>query len=153
MTRLFIVVSTVLSIVCVGPVLALSKSEELPEPQAPVVRDSDTTAGPYGLNNAQCERTFHDVEANSTNIKFVGANQTNLTQPEITSLILQYSTSSANFTEKYFDGTFEFSGTFNISGVLCRPIEGAKEDGALQLLLHGIGFDLSYWDFEVCLLS
>ncbi len=152
MTRFFAVVSAFLSVIFVASASALP-SLRRQEPPALHARDSNSTAGPYGLDNAECERAFYAVEVNSTNTKFVGFDQTNLTQPEITSLILEYSTSAANFTEQYFNGTFEFSGTFNISGVLCTPIKGVKENGALQLLLHGIGFDLSYWDFEVCLLS
>ncbi|KZT61935.1 alpha/beta-hydrolase [Calocera cornea HHB12733] len=39
------------------------------------------------------------------------------------------------------------SGTFGISGVLCTPTAGDKHNGSVQLLVHGIGFDASYWDF------
>lgn len=47
------------------------------------------------------------------------------------------------------NGTQPYYGSFNISGYLCTPIKGAKKDSALQLLVHGIGFDSSYWDFTV----
>ncbi|KZO91747.1 alpha/beta-hydrolase [Calocera viscosa TUFC12733] len=35
---------------------------------------------------------------------------------------------------------------YNISGVLCIPKAGDKHNGTVQLLVHGLGFDSSYWD-------
>ena len=105
--------------------------------------------GPYGLNNTACQQAFYSIQANSTNTKYVGLNQTYLNQSEATALGLLYSSAQSNFTEAYTDGTFQLTETFNISGTLCTPIQGAKEGSALQLLVHGVAFDSSYWDFAV----
>ena len=106
-------------------------------------------SGPFGLDNADCQQDFYLINVSSTNTKFVNIDQSPQNQSYITSLIVEYSTSISNFTQKYTDGTFPFSGTFNISGTFCSPIIGAKPDSALQLLVHGIGFDSGYWDFSV----
>lgn len=114
-----------------------------------LLQSSDYPVGPYGLNNIKCQQSFYQIPVNSTNTKFVGLDQSPQNQSYITSLLLQYTTSRTNFTEKYIDGTFPFSETFNISGTLCTPVLGAKANSAIQVLVHGIGFDSSYWDFSV----
>lgn len=110
---------------------------------------SAATAGPFGLDNLRCQQQFYEVSANSTNVKFVGVDQTQQNQSSITALILLASVAPSNFTEQFTNGTFPFSGTFNISGTLCTPLQGAKNGSAIQLLVHGVGYDSSYWDFSV----
>lgn len=129
--------------------LVLTSASQFPVRSALVPKASNSTAGPYGLANAHCIQDFYEISVNSTNTKFIGINQTNLSQMEITALVLEFSVAQNNFTQKYINGTFEFTGKFNISGTLCTPIKGAKKGSALQLLVHGIGFDSSYWDFDV----
>ncbi|EJU04083.1 alpha/beta-hydrolase [Dacryopinax primogenitus] len=51
-----------------------------------------------------------------------------------------------NYTHMTETGTNTTTGTFGISGVLCTPKAGDMHNGAVQLLVHGIGFDSSYWD-------
>ena len=114
--------------------------------------NSSFPVGPYGLENAACEQSYYTVSANSTNTRFVGLDQTQLNQSEATALGLLFTSAPSNFTQLYTDGTFQFSQTFNISGTLCTPKTGAKNDSALQLLVHGVAFDSSYWDFAVSLL-
>ena len=122
-------------------------------PQILFPRSTIKFPGPFGLDNAKCEQSFYNLLVNSTNTKFINIDQNPQNQSYITSLIIQYSTSQTNFTEKYTDGTFQFTGTFNISGTLCTPIRGAQLNGAIQILVHGIGFDSSYWDFSVSISS
>ena len=108
-----------------------------------------SSVGPYGLDNAQCETQTYQINADSTNTKFVGIDQDQQNQSSITSLIYDFVISQSNFTDTYIDGTFSNSGTFSISGTLCTPKQGAKSNSAIQLLTHGVGFDSSYWDFSV----
>lgn len=51
-----------------------------------------------------------------------------------------------NFTRVYIEGYKEVSDTYGISGIWCTPKKGALP-GKVQLLVHGIGFDASYWHF------
>lgn len=111
--------------------------------------NSSSPVGPYGLDNVACQQNFYTISVNSTNTKFQGLDQTQLNQSEATALVLLFTSAQSNFTEMYTGGTFQLTDTFNISGTLCTPVNGAKNDSALQLLVHGVAFDSSYWDFGV----
>jgi pimeloyl-ACP methyl ester carboxylesterase len=50
-----------------------------------------------------------------------------------------------NISEQNIDGYTDISGTYNIAGTYCQPDEGAGK--ALQILVHGMAFDRSYWDW------
>jgi hypothetical protein len=58
------------------------------------------------------------------------------------------SLTGTNFTDKYMSGlaTKSISATYNISGIWCTPKAGGN-DSVVQLLVHGIGFDSTYWNF------
>ncbi|KZT59596.1 alpha/beta-hydrolase [Calocera cornea HHB12733] len=45
-------------------------------------------------------------------------------------------------------GTNSSSGTYTLSGTLCVPKAGDQHVGTIQLLVHGIAFDSTYWDFS-----
>ncbi|KZT59588.1 alpha/beta-hydrolase [Calocera cornea HHB12733] len=38
---------------------------------------------------------------------------------------------------------------YDISGVLCSPKDGDNHSGTIQLLVHGLGLDSSYWDLGI----
>lgn len=105
-----------------------------------------------GPANADCTRSEYQISVSSMNTVFQGvdsyANETVLT-----SLFQLYTSSlpsSTNFTDAYEQaGKQQVNGTYAISGTICYPKGGNKVDGAIQLLVHGIGFDASYWDFAL----
>ena len=56
--------------------------------------------------------------------------------------------SQENFTETYQGGFQPVFNTFSLSGTLCTPKTGGVNSSYIQLLVHGVGFDSSYWDFS-----
>ncbi|EPQ54837.1 hypothetical protein GLOTRDRAFT_43185 [Gloeophyllum trabeum ATCC 11539] len=56
-----------------------------------------------------------------------------------------------NFTQEYEKpDKQQLSRTYSISGTLCTPKDVQLKDvDNIQYLIHGIGFDSSYWDFAV----
>lgn len=54
----------------------------------------------------------------------------------------------SNFTEMYESPAEQnATNTYSLSGTLCTPKSGAKNSSHVQYLIHGVGFDSSYWDF------
>ena len=56
-----------------------------------------------------------------------------------------------NFTEKYQKpGTQTQTNSYMISGTLCTPrhTSNTTQTTNVQLLVHGAGYDSSYWDFS-----
>ncbi|KAH7929248.1 alpha beta-hydrolase [Leucogyrophana mollusca] len=84
--------------------------------------------------------------SNAVNVD-INANETYLTKL-FQDFISSYPYSS-NFSDQYEDGTQVISDVYSISGTLCVPKTGEKDPGNVQYLIHGIGFDSSYWDFVV----
>ena len=120
---------------------------------APHRVSAETPAGPYGLDNINCSSQFYKIQADSTNTKFVGIDQGSLNQTVITSLIELFTVAPENFTQQYTQGTFQHSATYRIFGTLCTPIQGVLQDAPIQLLVHGVGVDSRYWDFEASFLT
>lgn len=69
-------------------------------------------------------------------------------QTALTALYQTYLTSQQNFTEMYQNGTQQVSNTYMLSGTFCTPNNINSNSSHVQLLLHGVGFDSSYWDFS-----
>ena len=68
-----------------------------------------------------------------------------------TALFQEYLSSPENFTEKYEKpGTQTQSNSYMISGTLCTPPNTLNLTNIpdVQLLVHGAGYDSSYWDFS-----
>ncbi|CDS00528.1 uncharacterized protein SPSC_02077 [Sporisorium scitamineum] len=102
-----------------------------------------TLSGPYGLNNTNCSQVTLSIPVN---------HNTHSNQSYITRQIIDFTQAPANFTAQHGPNpniTFNLSRTFTINGYYCTPEQGAREDGALWNLVHGIGFDSSYWDYSL----
>ncbi|CAD6581137.1 MAG: hypothetical protein CYPHOPRED_001494 [Cyphobasidiales sp. Tagirdzhanova-0007] len=107
--------------------------------------------GRVGPSTATCTQEYYEISVTSMNTVFENvlsnANETYLTYL-LSQFVAQLPATMGNFTEKYEAPAKEaISGTYTISGTLCTPLDGDEDDGAIQLLVHGIGFDSSYWDF------
>ncbi|KZO93144.1 hypothetical protein CALVIDRAFT_566856 [Calocera viscosa TUFC12733] len=109
----------------------------------------NSTSGNYtGPSNAICMRQMYNVSLPPYEaVSFHASIDANPNQTVVTALIQDFLTSQKNYTQKTETGMNMTSGTFSISGVLCTPTAGDKHNGSVQLLIHGIGFDASYWDF------
>jgi len=107
-----------------------------------------TDAYRLGPSNAACTLQTYNVTVTSNNTVFTNvnsyANETYLTA--IWQTFLAAFPYGDNFTEGYTTGYQEVTNTYAIAGTLCTPLSGANTTG-VQILLHGIGFDSSYWDF------
>lgn len=101
------------------------------------------------VSNANCQRKDYYVQSIANRTQFDLAKllpQTN--QSRITELFVQYVTNTTGFMSEYITGMKEETETFRISGILCRPKRNADSSRAIQLLVHGIGFDSFYWNFQ-----
>lgn len=56
----------------------------------------------------------------------------------LSKFVAQLPASVGNFTEEFTaTGKKSVSGTYKIAGTYCEPESGYKDDGAIQLLVHG----------------
>ncbi|KAF7796598.1 hypothetical protein EIP86_007780 [Pleurotus ostreatoroseus] len=100
-----------------------------------------------GPDNANCQRQTYQLAVSSNNIVFQGVDS-NANTTVVTSLFQDFLSSSTNFTQQYeAPNKQQVSNTYSLSGTLCTPKSGAKNAAHVQLLVHGVGFDSSYWDF------
>ncbi|KAF2096643.1 hypothetical protein NA57DRAFT_42337 [Rhizodiscina lignyota] len=51
-----------------------------------------------------------------------------------------------NYTDDALAGYQSVTGTYEISAKFCHPDRGTGGNGTVQFLIHGMGFDKSYWD-------
>lgn len=142
-----------------GPPASQSWSATWSHPAYPSATASATPSVPSaylkGFNNpvishsaggaAICIQGNIPVTATTTkNIKLnldIPANQSVATEIFVNNLQIN-STYLASITQ----GTATVSGTYDINAKLCYPAAGLNAT-TLQFLIHGIGFDKSYWDF------
>jgi pimeloyl-ACP methyl ester carboxylesterase len=100
-------------------------------------------------SNANCKRHTYTVTSKANRTVFNKEAlypQTN--QSRITELFVEFVTNSTKFTSDYITGYKEVTQDFQISGILCTPKKNADSSRAIQLLVHGIGFDSSYWNYQ-----
>jgi hypothetical protein len=95
-----------------------------------------------GPSSAKCSRQYYDITVTSENTLFENvysnANETYLTSL-LSKFVAQLPASAGNFTEEFTAANKKsVTGTYTISGTLCTPTEGDKDDGAIQLLVHGL---------------
>jgi pimeloyl-ACP methyl ester carboxylesterase len=93
---------------------------------------------------ATCIGGLVAVNASATNFKFnfpIPANQMVVTQTFASML-----QAGSTFLEDILAGNGTVLGTYEISAQICYPASGINPD-AVQILTHGIGFGLGYWDF------
>jgi pimeloyl-ACP methyl ester carboxylesterase len=127
--------------------LALGASIRLDARQSDGSSNSSSTAGPYGLSNADCSNVTLSVPINITLTNFTGVDNTYSNQSYITKQVIEFTQAQANWTSEHVSNTtFALNRTFSIAGTYCKPRQGGDNDVLINLV-HGIGFDSSYWDF------
>ncbi|GJE91974.1 alpha/beta hydrolase [Phanerochaete sordida] len=100
-----------------------------------------------GPSNANCQRQTYQLDITSNNVQFQNVDS-NANQTYLTALFQTFTTSMTNFTQMYEKPDKQaVHNTYSLSGTLCVPKKGAKDPSNVQYLLHGVGFDSSYWDF------
>jgi len=118
----------------------------------PTTRDmgNATSANYTGPSNARCTRQTYNITLPPyQTVGFASSIDSNPNQTVVTAGIQEFLTAPTNYSMMAVTGMNMSSGTFAISGVLCTPKAGDMHNGSVQLLVHGIGFDSSYWDFSV----
>ncbi|KZT28741.1 alpha beta-hydrolase [Neolentinus lepideus HHB14362 ss-1] len=103
-----------------------------------------------GPSNANCTRQSYQLEITSNNTVFQNVDS-NANTTYITKLLQTFVSLPTNFSQEYEQPTKQLlSRNYSISGTLCTPLNGqVKNTSHVQYLIHGIGFDSSYWDFAV----
>jgi len=71
-------------------------------------------------------------------------------QIAVTSLFLDYVQINSTLQTRVKGGDSTISGTYKINAKLCYPLDWneATSSKTVQFLIHGIGFDKTYWDFS-----
>ncbi|TKY91045.1 hypothetical protein EX895_001044 [Sporisorium graminicola] len=113
---------------------------------------NNTASGPYGLNNAACQQVTLSIPVNITLSNFTNVDNAYSNQSYVTRQIIDFTEAPSNFTAQHgpsTNTTFRLTRSFKINGYYCTPKQGGREDSALWNLVHGIGFDSSYWDFSL----
>ncbi|KAH9837855.1 alpha beta-hydrolase [Rhodofomes roseus] len=100
-----------------------------------------------GPDNANCTRQIYQLDLTSSNVVFQNVDH-NANQTYITSLFQTFLPSMSNFTGMYESSQQQnVVNNYSLSGTLCTPKNGTKNPSHVQYLIHGVGFDSSYWDF------
>lgn len=95
--------------------------------------------------HAICIQGNISVQTSAMNI------QLNYTEPinelDLTNTIVEYLQINSSLLSEILQGSNEVSGTYNINSKLCFPAATRKinNDLPLQFLIHGVGFDKTYW--------
>lgn len=107
------------------------------------LRDSKIRTSAGGL--ALCVSGMVDVTASATNVKLNLEAPTN--SSEVTGIWTDFFQTNSTFAKELFGGPHEVTGTYGIYSELCFPRTVDAIDGAtIHFLIHGGGFDRSYWD-------
>jgi hypothetical protein len=61
---------------------------------------------------------------------------------------LDFTNIGMNYTDVVTKGYQTVTGQYNISAKYCKPQGDTKANPTIQVLIHGIGFDKSYWDLS-----
>ncbi|KAF3016256.1 hypothetical protein E8E14_012683 [Neopestalotiopsis sp. 37M] len=90
----------------------------------------------------KCVTFTMPVPVNARNAVFdIDTPETNI---DVTNFFLDLSRVNNNLTAKVLTGYTNVSGIYDIEGTYCEP---ENKPTGVQVLVHGIGFDRSYWDF------
>ncbi|KAK9316491.1 catalytic protein [Lipomyces starkeyi] len=67
----------------------------------------------------------------------------------VTETFVEFLPVNSSLQTRVYGGDAFVSGTFNINAKLCYPVgwSAKTSSNTIQFLIHGIGFDKSYWDF------
>ncbi|KLO15170.1 alpha/beta-hydrolase [Schizopora paradoxa] len=99
---------------------------------------------------SSCQSLNISLEVTTSNVNIT------IPEPKSTSDLIDFTeriialNGHTNITEMSTSGTVNVSGTYSINAQLCVPPPGsqpATRNSTVQFLIHGIGFDKSYWDF------
>ncbi|KLO15178.1 hypothetical protein SCHPADRAFT_825102 [Schizopora paradoxa] len=101
-------------------------------------------------SSSNCQNLDVSVDVTSSNIKIT------LPEPQSTSDLIDLTervialNGASNISETSTDGMQNISGTYTINAQYCVPPPESQQDSkssTVQFLIHGVGFDKSYWDF------
>ncbi|SNX84211.1 uncharacterized protein MEPE_02919 [Melanopsichium pennsylvanicum] len=108
-----------------------------------------TTSGPYGLNNANCTNLTLSIPINITLSNFTNVDNYYANQSYITKTIIELTEANSNWTMAHMSSntSFNLNTSYDIAGYYCTPKQGGRNESAVWNLVHGIGFDSSYWDY------
>lgn len=120
----------------------------LPYGAANLSSSENATAGPYGLDNAQCTNMTLQIAANAENIRFEGVDQEYSNQSYITGTALRFANFQMPYLAEHENGTLVNDKSYSIHATYCEPKKGKRNDSALIAAVHGVGFSSSYWDFS-----
>ncbi|KIX92260.1 uncharacterized protein Z520_12006 [Fonsecaea multimorphosa CBS 102226] len=96
--------------------------------------------------HAICISGTVDVTASATNLEINMPPITN--QSDLTSFVTNFMTINSTVVKDYIGGPKQISGTWGIYSELCFPIESnGVPNTTVQFLVHGGGYDRSYWNF------
>jgi pimeloyl-ACP methyl ester carboxylesterase len=102
------------------------------------------------VSNAVCTSAYYDIpiHTNITNFNIDALFPTTKNQSQTTQLFVQAALDMSSLSAAVL-GQEPLSESFRIHGTLCRPRkqQQGKAQHALQFLVHGLGFDSSYWHF------
>lgn len=70
-----------------------------------------------------------------------------MNQTEVTAFITDFLQIPQPSSDRFINGTFTNAAMYNITGTYCPSNSSTNTTSPLQILIHGIGFDKSYWDF------
>lgn len=107
--------------------------------------------GPYGLDNANCTDITLSIPVNLTLTNFTDVDNFYSNQSYVTKQLIELTEAPSNWTQAHMSGneTFNLNETFSIAGYYCTPKQGSRNESALWNLVHGIGYDSSYWDYSL----
>lgn len=74
------------------------------------------------------------------------------TDAELVSFFTDFLSLDSNATKQYVSSNTSniiTNATYNIGATFCSPSQPSNRSSTVQHLVHGIGFDRSYWDFPV----
>ncbi|KAL9084971.1 MAG: hypothetical protein Q9159_004937 [Coniocarpon cinnabarinum] len=93
---------------------------------------------------ATCITGMIDVTASSNNTLLKLEEPAN--QTVVTELVTELLQVNSVLSERLAGGINSISGTYGINSRLCFPNNGTIDNNTIQFLIHGAGFDGTYWD-------
>jgi len=94
--------------------------------------------------HAVCIEGSIPVTASANNTKLHYASPAN--QTVVSETVVEMVQINSTLAMQTLGGPHPINGTWDIHGKLCYPVEARPNPEVLQFLIHGVGFDRSYWD-------
>ncbi|MCJ1353418.1 MAG: hypothetical protein MMC33_003404 [Icmadophila ericetorum] len=121
-------------------------SAPIAQPNLPLGASTGFSSYSVGLSaggEAACISGNVPVTINATTVNLLLAEPTN--QTVVTEIIQELFQNNSTIGQTTFGGYKTTQGTYHIDSTLCFPNNGSKAK-TVQVLVHGIGLDKSYWD-------